>query len=79
MRISAEDQADAVRQVFDFYGDRLRVLAMDKTGNGLPLWQMLDPLQGRNVHEHLTALAIEQPVGLATCVLRRAEGIGDGH
>jgi hypothetical protein len=53
MRVSAEDQADAVRQVFDFYGDRLRILAMDKTGNGLPLWQMLDPLQGRNVGEHI--------------------------
>jgi len=43
MRISAADQADAVRQVFDFYGERLQVLAMDKTGNGLPLWQELDP------------------------------------
>jgi hypothetical protein len=43
MRISAEDQAEAVRHVFDFYGKRLRCLAMDKTGNGLPLWQLLDP------------------------------------
>lgn len=43
MRISADDQADAIRHVFDFYGDRLRCVALDKTGNGLPLWQQMDP------------------------------------
>jgi hypothetical protein len=42
MRISAEHQAEAVRHVFALYGERLRALGMDKTGNGLPLWQMLD-------------------------------------
>lgn len=53
MRISAEDQADAVRHVFDFYGERLRAFTMDRSGNGLPLWQMLDPLQGRNTASHI--------------------------
>jgi len=43
MRISAADQAEAVRFLFDYYGPRLKMLAMDRTGNGLPLWQMLDP------------------------------------
>jgi len=43
MRISATDQAEAVRHVFDFYGERLKCFAMDRTGNGLPLWQELDP------------------------------------
>lgn len=43
MRISAEDQAAAVRHVFDFYGPRLKMLTIDKTGNGLPLFQMLNP------------------------------------
>lgn len=40
-RIGAEDQARIVRCVFDFYGLRLRAFGMDKTGNGLPLYQML--------------------------------------
>lgn len=53
MRISAEDQADCVRALFDFYGDRMRCFSLDKTGNGLPLWQMLDPLTGRNTPEHI--------------------------
>lgn len=43
MRISAADQADAVKAIMEFYGDRLRSFAMDKTGNGLPLWQEMDP------------------------------------
>lgn len=43
MRISATDQAEAVRHVFNFYGDRLKRFGMDRTGNGLPLWQELDP------------------------------------
>ena len=51
MRVSASDQADIVRHVFDFYGDRLRCVALDKTGNGLPLWQELDPAAvGTSVH-----------------------------
>lgn len=60
MRISAEDQAAAVRHVFDFYGTRLRMMTMDRTGNGLPLWQMLNPdlagtLEGnRTTPEHIT-------------------------
>lgn len=43
MRISADDQAQAIRAVFGFYGPRLRRLTLDKTGVGLPLWQALDP------------------------------------
>jgi len=43
MRVSADDQAAVVNHVFGFYGDRLRRFALDKTGNGLPLWQQLDP------------------------------------
>lgn len=43
MRISAANQAEAVRHVFDFYGERLKCFALDRTGNGLPLWQELDP------------------------------------
>ena len=43
MRISAADQAEAVRFIFGFFGERLKCFAMDKTGNGLPLWQLLDP------------------------------------
>lgn len=43
MRISAENQAAVVRALFDFYGERLKLYTFDKTGNGLPLWQMLDP------------------------------------
>lgn len=43
MRISAADQAEAVRALFEFYGERMRRFSLDKTGNGLPLWQELAP------------------------------------
>jgi hypothetical protein len=45
MRISSPDQELVIANVFEFYGDRLRGLSMDKTGNGLPIWQhmALDP------------------------------------
>lgn len=51
MRISAANQAEAVKHIIEFYGTRLRCFAMDKTGNGLPLWQELDPeAVGTSVH-----------------------------
>lgn len=40
-RISARDQCDAIKAIVGFYGDRLRRFGMDKTGNGLPLFQFL--------------------------------------
>lgn len=40
-RISAPDQARVFLAVFQHYGRRLRRFGMDKTGNGLPLWQTL--------------------------------------
>lgn len=40
-RISAPDQARVFTAVFAHYGRRLRRFGMDKTGNGLPLWQYL--------------------------------------
>lgn len=42
MRISASDQEKVIEEVFAFYGTRLRALAMDKTGVGLPVWQHMD-------------------------------------
>lgn len=60
MRISAADQAAAIRHVFDHYGPRLRRFSMDKTGNGLPLWQELDPeavgthVDQRRTPEHIS-------------------------
>lgn len=44
VRISAEHQVDAIAHVFDHYGTRLRRFGMDKTGNGLPLFQILKTL-----------------------------------
>lgn len=61
MRISAANQACAIRSVFDFYGDRLRRFSMDRTGNGLPLWQELDPaavgthVDQRRTPEHISS------------------------
>lgn len=52
MRISADNQAQVVKQIFEFYGKRLRRFAMDKSGNGLPLWQALDP-NAVGTHESL--------------------------
>jgi len=40
-RISARNQAQVVKGLFEVYGDRLRRFGMDKTGNGLPLFQFL--------------------------------------
>lgn len=60
MRISAADQAAAIRSIFDFYGDRLQRFSLDKTGNGLPLWQELDPaavgthVDNRRTPEHIS-------------------------
>jgi hypothetical protein len=63
MRISADDQAEAVRFLFGFYGERLKCLALDKTGNGLPLWQMLDPeAVGTNVAQRRTPAHISQRI-----------------
>ena len=63
MRISAANQARVVRAVFDFYGERLRRFSMDKTGNGLPLWQELDPeAVGTHVEDRRTPQHISQRI-----------------
>jgi len=49
MRVSAVDQEKVIAKVFDFYGLRLRALSMDKSGNGLPVWQHMD--KGPNSRE----------------------------
>lgn len=43
MRVGADDQASAIRHLFNFYGDRFKRFSMDRSGVGLPLWQLLDP------------------------------------
>lgn len=50
MRISAPNQAAVINAVANFYGDRLRALSMDKTGNGLPIWQ--ETTRGGRLHKH---------------------------
>lgn len=63
MRISAANQAEAVKHVVEFYGRRLRRFAMDKTGNGLPLWQELDPAAvGTGMHLRRTPEHISQRI-----------------
>lgn len=63
MRISAADQAAAVRHIVSLYGERLKCFAMDKTGNGLPLWQELDPAAvGTNVALRRTSAHISKRV-----------------
>ncbi len=39
--VSASDQVRTIRAVFDFFGMRLKRFGMDRTGNGLPLFQLL--------------------------------------
>lgn len=46
VRISAPHQVEAIRAVFDHYGKRLRRFGLDKTGNGLPLFQTLKDVPG---------------------------------
>lgn len=40
-RIDATDQMTVIDEIFRFYGPTLRAFAMDKTGNGLPIWQQM--------------------------------------
>lgn len=48
-RISALDQVAVMRQLFAFYGSRLKRWGMDKTGNGLPLYQVMITLPGHEM------------------------------
>jgi len=50
MRIPAIWQAAVINGVFEFYGDRLKMLSMDKSGNGLPVWQ--ETVRGGRLHRH---------------------------
>lgn len=56
-RIGAENQARMVRATFDYYGLRLRGFGMDKTGNGLPLYQMLG--EGSQTTDRSVAIRIK--------------------
>lgn len=51
-RVSAADQATVVRAVFEAYGTRLRSVAFDRSGNGLPLWQEMDPVSAGTSREN---------------------------
>lgn len=63
MRVSASNQAEALRHVMEFYGRRLRRVALDKTGNGLPLWQEMDPAAvGTSVHLRRTPEHLSQKI-----------------
>lgn len=72
-RISAEHQIDAILHVFDFYGTRLRRFGMDKTGNGLPLFQVLRTY--KNIAPRLAGygFAEKKPVEFDTRELRQGE------
>jgi hypothetical protein len=41
-RIGAEDQIAMIEAIFEFYGSRLKAFAMDKTGVGQPIWDILN-------------------------------------
>ncbi len=70
-RIGVEDQVSVVMELFRYYGHRLRRFGMDKTGNGLPLWQLLmgrhavsDRIAGYGFSEKkAVAFDDRQPVG----------------
>lgn len=49
-RVSAIDQANTIMEVFRQYGPRLRGFSMDKTGNGLPIWQ--ETMRGGRLERH---------------------------
>lgn len=59
-RVSAADQIDAVKKICTSYGSRMRRLAMDGTGLGLPIYQILstiaetrEPVRGYGFSEKL--------------------------
>lgn len=49
MRIDAINQAAVIKEVFKFYGPRLKGVSLDKTGAGLPIWQEVN--RGGRLHE----------------------------
>lgn len=49
-RISAVDQSKVIAQVFQTYGKRLRGFSLDKTGNGLPIFQ--ESMRGGRLHAY---------------------------
>jgi hypothetical protein len=74
MRISAADQAAGGPHVFDFYGERLQAFALDKTGNGLPLWQELDPEAVGTAHGPAPHARAHQPADQGLQLLQQGRG-----
>lgn len=40
-RINTDDQKTVIEWIFDFYGEKLKAFALDKTGVGFPIWDQL--------------------------------------
>ena len=51
-RINTDDQKAVVEEIFDFYGDKMKAFALDKTGVGFPIWDQLSrhPRFGDRIH-----------------------------
>jgi hypothetical protein len=58
-RISALDQERVIREVFRIYGPKLKRFAMDKSGNGLPIYQHLkdDPQVPQSIRDRMIGYA----------------------
>lgn len=50
-RVTAGDQVRVVKALFAFYGEKLKRFGMDRTGNGLPLWHLLQ--EDRDIAERV--------------------------
>ena len=68
-RINTDDQKVVVEYLFDFYGSKLKVFALDKTGVGFPIWDQLsrypkigDRIRGYNFSEKVPVAFEDRPL-----------------
>jgi hypothetical protein len=69
-RIGTEDQMEMIGAIFEFYGAKLKAFALDKTGVGQPIWDMLsrkpyigDRIYGYNYSEKVVTGFEDRPLG----------------
>lgn len=68
-RINTDDQKAVVEYLFDFYGSKLKVFALDKTGVGFPIWDQLqrypkigERIRGYNFSEKVPVAFEDRPL-----------------
>ncbi len=68
-RINTDDQKFVIEHIFKFYGPKLKVFALDKTGVGFPIWDQLsrypeigNRIRGYNFSEKVPVAFLDRPL-----------------